>query len=152
MDCWTDNIMCDANQCKWHCIEKFFDPDNDGNYEGCLKCDEERCGPAFIKCAGANRRSAGILSDISRVGDQVCEVGHFWNCSQCHNACSKTDDACNAQCELHRSCQIPRLSPAPCTNCAGDLRDDGNSAAAPLMPAVVTATTIVAATAAALLQ
>ena len=32
MDCWTDNIMCDSNQCKWHCIEKFFHPDNDGNY------------------------------------------------------------------------------------------------------------------------
>ena len=108
MDCWTDNIMCDSNQCKWHCIEKFFHPDNDGNYTECLKCDETHCGPAFIKCAGANRRSAGILSDIDRKSDEVCEVGHYWTCSQCHKACSKGDEACNAKCELERSCQMPR--------------------------------------------
>ena len=57
MDCWTDNIECDAVHCKLECIRKFFDPTNDGKYEECLKCDETHCGPGFIRCAGANRRS-----------------------------------------------------------------------------------------------
>ena len=67
-----------------------------------------RTAGLLIKCAGANRRSAGILSDIDRKSDEVCEVGHYWTCSQCHKACSKGDEACNAKCELERSCQIPR--------------------------------------------
>ena len=106
MDCWTDNIMCDSNQCKWDCIEKFFDPNNDGKYAKCLKCDETHCGPAFIKCAGANRRSSGIISDIDRAQDQVCTVGHFIGCSHCHGNC-KNDTACNAKCEQLDSCQEP---------------------------------------------
>ena len=32
----------------------------------CLECDEKLCGPAFIQCAGANRRRLGIESDIKR--------------------------------------------------------------------------------------
>jgi hypothetical protein len=32
------------------------------------------CGTAFIKCAGANRRRAGIPSDIGRVDLQLCTV------------------------------------------------------------------------------
>eukprot|EP00913_Durusdinium_trenchii_P018193 g17092.t1 len=41
----------------------------------CLRCDELNCGPAFIKGAGANRRSAGIESDISRPEKQKCQLG-----------------------------------------------------------------------------
>ncbi len=44
----------------------------------CLECDERRCGPAFIACAGTNRRRAGMHSDIGRNRSQVCsaiEVG-----------------------------------------------------------------------------
>lgn len=79
MDCWTDNIMCDAVNCKWNfdCIKKFFDPDHSGTLAGCLKCDEENCGPEFIKCAGANRRSTGIVSDIKRPEDQDCKHGFY---------------------------------------------------------------------------
>jgi hypothetical protein len=40
----------------------------------CTNCDEKRCGPAFVKCAGANRRRSGIVSDIDRDLDQeVCQ-------------------------------------------------------------------------------
>jgi hypothetical protein len=37
-----------------------------GALNACLKCDEKMCGPAFITCAGANRRRSGIISDIER--------------------------------------------------------------------------------------
>eukprot|EP00294_Goniomonas_avonlea_P017680 CAMPEP_0114559102 /NCGR_PEP_ID=MMETSP0114-20121206/10744_1 /TAXON_ID=31324 /ORGANISM="Goniomonas sp, Strain m" /LENGTH=136 /DNA_ID=CAMNT_0001744553 /DNA_START=401 /DNA_END=811 /DNA_ORIENTATION=- len=81
MDCWTDNIQCDAVNCKTNldCIKKFFDPTNSGAFAGCLKCDEAKCGPEFIKCAGSNRRSTGIVSDIARAADQVCPDGYYSN-------------------------------------------------------------------------
>ena len=123
MDCWTDNVACDAVQCVTNpdCIKKFFDPDGTA-FAGCIKCvthllyplpssvsafvppsflrsflpsfpsfmylltylltysltrcDELHCGPEFIRCAGANRRSSGIVSDIGRPGQQVCPVGY----------------------------------------------------------------------------
>jgi hypothetical protein len=40
----------------------------------CTECDERRCGPAFIACAGANRRRSGIVSDIAR--NEATEVCH----------------------------------------------------------------------------
>lgn len=87
MDVWADNVMCDAATCKSKCWSKFF---NSGNTKTtitdpkwwqlnaqCLKCDEDNCGPAFIKGAGANRRSSGIESDIARPEWQKCHVGLF---------------------------------------------------------------------------
>ena len=39
----------------------------------CLVCDELHCSPTFVgKCAGANRRTAGALSSISRPSSEVC--------------------------------------------------------------------------------
>lgn len=109
MDCWTDNIMCDSTQCNTNpsCIEKFINPNNTGAFSGCLKCDEKHCGAEFIRCAGANRRSSGIISDIQRAADEVCQNGWYWECSQCHSKCGPKDYQCNAQCELLESCQGP---------------------------------------------
>lgn len=134
MDCWTDNVACDAVACVTNpdCIKRFFDPDGIA-FAGCIKCspaslacfppsfppsshhsvpppaapslvpsllppctlsvrpsrlpysltgsltrcDELHCGPEFIRCAGANRRSSGIVSDIARPGQQVCPVGYW---------------------------------------------------------------------------
>ena len=48
----------------------------------CTECDEKRCGPAFVKCAGANRRRSGILSEFERdVENEFCtavDTG-WWN-------------------------------------------------------------------------
>lgn len=81
MDCWTDNIMNDAIYCKTNvdCLKKFFDPTNDGAVAGCLECDEENSGPEFIRCAGANRRSTGIVSDIDRTDDEICTLGFYYS-------------------------------------------------------------------------
>jgi len=39
----------------------------------CTRCDEIICGPAFVECAGANRRRTGIQSDIQRDAEsEVC--------------------------------------------------------------------------------
>ena len=115
MECWTDNIQCDSTQCNTNpsCIEKFINPNNTGAFSGCLKCDEQHCGSNFIRCAGANRRSSGIISDIQRVGEEVCTKGWYWNCSQCHSKCFKNDVACNNECEKMNSCRGPETITAP---------------------------------------
>lgn len=109
MECWTDNIMCDSTQCATdpHCIEKFIRPNNTGAFSGCLKCDEEHCGAEFIRCAGANRRSSGITSDIARPDSEVCTTAWYHECSECHAKCGKADEACNKRCEALASCKGP---------------------------------------------
>jgi hypothetical protein len=38
----------------------------------CIRCDEQMCGPEFAQCAGANRRRAGMLTDINRPERLMC--------------------------------------------------------------------------------
>ncbi len=75
VDCWTENMSCTAVHCLGVCmIAKLRGtPRNlpDGSLNDCLACDEAYCGGPFIRCAGANRRRAGILSDIARPTPQV---------------------------------------------------------------------------------
>jgi len=77
-DCWVANVMCDRYACEWICLlsilsgQKKNDPGPAGKLNSCLECDEKLCGPAFIRCAGANRRRAGIPSDIGRADPQLC--------------------------------------------------------------------------------
>lgn len=84
MDTWTDNILNDASLCRGFCLGKFAHTANSGNFakDQCLQCDEYTSGPAFIKGAGANRRSVGLVSDIDRSQlkgtlweQRICKVG-----------------------------------------------------------------------------
>jgi hypothetical protein len=82
-DCWVDNVMCDMSKCVFTCIQMLMfggsNNDGDGDLNDCLKCDEKRCGPAFIECSGANRRRSGIVSMIGRTDDEVCKkVDEGW--------------------------------------------------------------------------
>lgn len=80
LDCWVDNMLCDWQLCVFLCLRSSISMmvdrfRNAGHHDmnPCLQCDEKRCGPAFIKCAGANRRRCGIISDINRdVDNEVC--------------------------------------------------------------------------------
>jgi hypothetical protein len=80
-DCWVENIMCDLRKCIFTCMWYGLFNQVDGGAGGagtalnpCTECDERRCGPAFVTCAGANRRRSGIISDIKR--DEHSEVCH----------------------------------------------------------------------------
>jgi hypothetical protein len=84
-DCWVENIICDLRRCIFTCLlyGMFGDVDKGSGGGGgttlnaCTRCDERRCGPAFIACAGANRRRCGIVSDISRNEQtEVCQLVH----------------------------------------------------------------------------
>lgn len=85
--CWVDNIMCDLRLCIFTCMwQGMFHNINNGKkgqtLNRCTLCDERRCGPQFLRCAGANRRRSGILSDIKRDLDkEVCHKVQpdWWN-------------------------------------------------------------------------
>ena len=74
--CWMENIKCDRENCKWVCLWSLIinEPyvDDDEKLNACLQCDEDKCGPAFKKCAGANRRRSCIASDIMRDEALIC--------------------------------------------------------------------------------
>eukprot|EP00541_Cyclophora_tenuis_P006357 CAMPEP_0116563744 /NCGR_PEP_ID=MMETSP0397-20121206/12908_1 /TAXON_ID=216820 /ORGANISM="Cyclophora tenuis, Strain ECT3854" /LENGTH=246 /DNA_ID=CAMNT_0004090231 /DNA_START=570 /DNA_END=1311 /DNA_ORIENTATION=- len=93
--CWVENILCDLKYCVFICMwSRLFvlaaaKSSVAGGKDGaapreltpCTKCDEKRCGPQFIQCAGANRRRSGIVSDIQRDdAHEVCtDIHHpFW--------------------------------------------------------------------------
>lgn len=86
MQTWVDNIVNDKMLCMWHCLTKFIKTKNSGDFarDQCLQCDEYTSGPAFIKGAGANRRSTGIRSDIKRTQldgtewvEKICPIGFY---------------------------------------------------------------------------
>jgi hypothetical protein len=89
-DCWVENIMCDLRKCVfvclWHGLFSQVDStgaedDHPTSLNRCTYCDEKRCGPEFVTCAGANRRRSGILSDIERdQSNEVCSVveNNWW--------------------------------------------------------------------------
>ena len=70
--CWVENVLCDQQKCVATCLWGIIrgEPNNrdaaPDELSSCLKCDERLCGPAFVTCAGANRRRAGIVTDIGR--------------------------------------------------------------------------------------
>ena len=44
-----------------------------GKISECFHCDEYVCGPQYLDCVGANRRSSGLYGDINRNDEQVCK-------------------------------------------------------------------------------
>mmetsp|Transcript_16544 Transcript_16544/g.39106 ORF Transcript_16544/g.39106 Transcript_16544/m.39106 type:complete len:375 (+) Transcript_16544:632-1756(+) len=80
-DCWVQNIMCDVRRCLFACawhglfgsVNQELNVDDQHILNRCTLCDEKLCGPEFLRCAGANRRRSGIVSDIERNQDtEVC--------------------------------------------------------------------------------
>jgi hypothetical protein len=74
VECWLDDMACAVTHCTAICLRSRLtgEPNNvDGKLNDCLQCDETHCGPEFVRCAGANRRRSGIVSDIERPAEQV---------------------------------------------------------------------------------
>jgi len=84
LDCWIENILCDKHKCLWACITGEYKNVTAGDIglnedlSPCLLCDELECGPAFKKCAGANRRRCGIVIDNDRNSSEICTEIDPW--------------------------------------------------------------------------
>lgn len=77
-ECWLDDMACAITHCTRICLwsRLIAEPNNvDGRLNDCLQCDETHCGPEFGRCAGANRRRSGIVSDIERPAEQIWKGG-----------------------------------------------------------------------------
>jgi hypothetical protein len=104
MDCWVDNILNDKVLCSKYCLNKFSNSSNAGDFvnDQCLQCDEYTSGPAFIRCAGANRRSTGIVSDI----DRTQLVGTKWDQQTCPVGICSSEEGTESPCET-----LPLIDP-----------------------------------------
>ena len=78
-DCWQRNMDCTTAHCFEECIlghgnplTASNNPDGGTELSSCLACDELRCSPAFLRCGGANRRLAGVATDIERTDGEIC--------------------------------------------------------------------------------
>ena len=83
VDCWILNVECNWKYCLNTCIKhkvrpfrwlpSLYSRSHESTMDPCLECDERMCGPPFVKCAGANRRRVGLVSDIQRdIELEVC--------------------------------------------------------------------------------
>lgn len=77
MTAWTNDIDCAKTHCRGRCWKKFLPWRTYRQEQDCVQCDEDRCGPAFLADAGANRRSTGLVADIVRPDSAVCPTGMF---------------------------------------------------------------------------
>jgi hypothetical protein len=76
--CWVLNYHCNKDNCLRTCVKHRFFPflpslnswEGSGPLDPCIACDEKLCGPLFVGCAGANRRRAGVVSDLDRDMDR----------------------------------------------------------------------------------
>ena len=110
--CWVGNYECNTQHCLKTCVKHRFFPFlpswrdwNSAPLDPCIACDEKLCGPGFVECAGANRRRAGIVSDIQRDdGREICDrVDWDWILS------SPQDGNANIEAKELPLAQVPEL-------------------------------------------
>ena len=81
--CWRDNMDCTVVHCFRPCVlghgtplsgaaNNVPTPGGGTELSSCLACDERHCSPSFLRCAGANRRTAGVRTDITRPDRELC--------------------------------------------------------------------------------
>ena len=91
--CWVEDQGCLVAHCYYECVIKletwfsaFKSRDNskpqeaawDDKNNRCLDCMETRCSKPYIDSCGANRRMAGVVSDISRSSEEICDKVNLW--------------------------------------------------------------------------
>ena len=82
VDCWIINVQCNWDNCFKTCIKhkvfpwlpSLYHRSHESPLDPCIECDERMCGPAFLECAGANRRRVGVVSDLQRNANlEICD-------------------------------------------------------------------------------
>lgn len=78
--CWLEATKCNLASCAQHCLFAWQNPlsassTKNGTTElnECMHCDEMHCSAYYLQACGANRRTAGVVSDIKRPGEHICE-------------------------------------------------------------------------------
>ena len=78
-DCWLAATQCNLASCAQHCLYGWTNPlsasstvNGSTALNACMQCDEIHCSAYFLQACGANRRTAGVVSDINRPSVHVC--------------------------------------------------------------------------------
>ena len=78
-DCWLAATQCNLASCAQHCLYGWQNPlsssptiNGTTRLNACMQCDELHCSAYFLQACGANRRTAGVVSDINRPSEHVC--------------------------------------------------------------------------------
>jgi hypothetical protein len=76
--CWKEATQCNLANCARHCLFGWQNPlsssnnKKNGELNECLYCDEVYCSAYYLQACGANRRTSGVMSDISRPAGDIC--------------------------------------------------------------------------------
>ena len=86
-ECWLEATRCNVASCARHCFFGWENPlSADSNVaqgewdqaglllNACMRCDEIHCSAYYLQSCGANRRSAGVVTDIGRPDAHVCQA------------------------------------------------------------------------------
>jgi hypothetical protein len=82
-ECWTAATQCNLASCGHLCLYGWTNPlsassttrnSSGTELNACMQCDEVHCSAYYLQACGANRRTAGVVSDISRPGGHVCKA------------------------------------------------------------------------------
>lgn len=80
-ECWLAATQCNLASCAQHCLYGWNNPlsasstvGNSTELNACMRCDELHCSAYFLQACGANRRTAGVVSDINRPSGHVCDA------------------------------------------------------------------------------
>lgn len=85
-ECWYEATRCNLQSCARYCLFGWENPlsvnstlnEGDGNtiqskqLNSCMHCDEIYCSAYYLQSCGANRRTAGVVTDINRPDEHIC--------------------------------------------------------------------------------
>eukprot|EP00939_MAST-03C_sp_MAST-3C-sp1_P000192 g192.t1 len=79
--CWYEATRCNLASCAHHCLFGWENPLSMSSTLGdskrlnrCMECDELHCSAYYLQSCGANRRSAGVITDIDRPTGHICQA------------------------------------------------------------------------------
>jgi hypothetical protein len=77
--CWLHATQCNLASCARHCMFGWQNPlsakstrDGTTTLNECMHCDEVHCSGNYLQACGANRRTAGVVTEIDRPDAHVC--------------------------------------------------------------------------------
>ena len=81
---WYEATRCNLASCSEYCLFGWENPlstdsasGTDKKLNACMECDEVHCSAYYLQACGANRRTAGVVTDIMRPEEDVCEAARL---------------------------------------------------------------------------
>jgi hypothetical protein len=83
-ECWLEATRCNLASCAQHCLFGWANPlstpstkNGSTDLNECMHCDEVHCSAYYLQACGANRRTAGVTTDVARPGGDICQAASW---------------------------------------------------------------------------